>query len=38
MEIKIFLECVLKEDLGYGDLFERVLEKDFKVIVFVRVK
>ncbi|RVZ26337.1 nicotinate-nucleotide diphosphorylase (carboxylating), partial [Helicobacter pylori] len=30
MEIKTFLERALKEDLGHGDLFERVLEKDFK--------
>ncbi len=38
MEIKTFLECALKEDLGHGDLFERVLEKDFKATAFVRAK
>lgn len=38
MEIRTFLERALKEDLGHGDLFERVLEKDFKATAFVRAK
>ncbi|GAA9489880.1 carboxylating nicotinate-nucleotide diphosphorylase [Helicobacter pylori] len=38
MEVKTFLEYALKEDLGHGDLFERVLEKDFKATAFVRAK
>ncbi|AFI05858.1 carboxylating nicotinate-nucleotide diphosphorylase [Helicobacter cetorum] len=38
MNIKTFLEHALKEDLGHGDLFERVLEKDFQATAFIRAK